>query len=156
MFVLPDDRNRYYADPFLFTHNGRQWLFVEEYDYQTGKGIIFWAAVDGNKIDLPTPALVRPYHLSYPFVFSHQGEIYMVPETGANRCVELCRARTFSFDWVLDEVLLDKVELYDGTPVWYKDHWWMFGVIAHEGGSAEDELAIFYSRSLEGPGLRIN
>ena len=151
MFVLPDDRKRYYSDPFLFTHDGRQWLFVEEYDYQTGKGIISYAAIDGNKIDLPAPALVRPYHLSYPFVFGHRGEIYMVPETGANRCVELYRARTFPFDWVLDEVLLDKVELYDGTLVWYRDNWWMFGAVAHEGGSAEDELAIFYSPSLKGP-----
>ena len=151
MFVLPDDRERYYSDPFLFTDNGRKWLFVEEYDYQTKKGIVSCAAVDGDKIDLPTPALVRPYHLSYPFVFSHQGEIYMVPETGANRCVELYRARTFPFDWVLAEVLLDKVELYDATLVWYKDNWWMFCAVAHEGGSAQDELAIFYSRSLEGP-----
>ncbi len=79
---MPDDRKRYYADPFLFTHNGRKWLFVEEYDYQTENGIISCAAVDGNKSIYLPRALVRPYHLSYPFVFGHQGEIYMVPGDG--------------------------------------------------------------------------
>jgi hypothetical protein len=153
MFLLPDDGKRYYADPFLIAHNGRRWLFVEEYDYRAGKGIISCAAVCENKMDLPSPALVCTYHLSYPFVFRHQEEIYMVPETGANRCVELYRARVFPFDWVLAKVLLDKVDVYDATLLWYKDNWWMFCAVAHEGGSAQDELAIFYSRSLEGPWL---
>ena len=150
--MLPDNGKQFYADPFLFTNNGQKWLFVEEYDYQVGKGVISCSPItNGNKIHPPKQVLVRPYHLSYPFVFRYQDEIYMIPETGGNRTVELFRARSFPFDWALSQVLLDNVELYDATLLWHQGNWWIFGAIAHEGGSDQDELAIFYSQSLEGP-----
>jgi hypothetical protein len=150
-YVLPDDGKRYYADPFLFSNNGQNWLFVEEYDYGTGKGCVSCAEIVGPKIKPPTQVLVRPYHLSYPFVFRHQGGIYMIPESGANRTVELYRARAFPFEWELVKVLLRDVELYEATLFWYEERWWMFCAMAHQGGSTQDELAIFYSESLEGP-----
>ena len=104
--ILPDDGKRFYADPFLFVHNGQEWLFVEEYDYRTKKGIISCSPIlkGSKKIDVPTPVLARPYHLSYPFVFRHRGEIYLIPETGSNSSVELYQARSFPLDWTLAKI----------------------------------------------------
>ncbi|MDQ1408801.1 MAG: hypothetical protein QOJ41_536, partial [Acidobacteriaceae bacterium] len=105
--TVPDDRRRCYADPFVFSNEGQKWLFVEELDYQTRKGIISCMPVTtGQEPTTPQPILVRPYHLSYPFVFRHDEAIYMLPETGGNRTVELYRARSFPFDWVLHRVLI--------------------------------------------------
>ena len=153
LFILRDDGKRYYADPFLFAHNGQEWIFVEEYDYCTRKGIISCSPIlkGSKKIDVPTPVLARPYHLSYPFVFRHRGEIYLIPETGSNSSVELYHARSFPLDWTLTKILLNDVKMYEVTLLWHQDTWWMFAAVAHEGGSAQDELAIFYSQSLEGP-----
>jgi hypothetical protein len=38
-------------------------------------------------------AVERDHHLSYPFVFSHDGAVYMIPETSAANRVELLRDR---------------------------------------------------------------
>jgi hypothetical protein len=147
-----DDRERFYADPFPFNDHGKEWLFVEEFDYRTQKGIISCMSVsDPGKLTVPEPALARPYHLSHPFLFRRNDAIYLIPETGSNRTVELYRARSFPFDWGLDRVLMKDVELYDSTLLWHAEKWWIFGSIVHHGGSHHDELAIFYSEQLEGP-----
>ena len=74
----------------------------------------------------------------------------MLPETGEKHRVELYRARSFPFDWVLYKVLLEDVELYDPTLLYYRNTWWIFGAIRCENGSDQDELAIFYSDRLDG------
>lgn len=150
--TVPDDRRRYYADPFVFSNEGQKWLFVEEFNYQTGKGIISCMPVKtGHKPTTPQPILERPYHLSYPFVFRHDEAIYMLPETGGNHTVELYRARSFPFDWVLHRVLIQDADVYDATLLRHQERWWIFAAIAHRDGSSHDELGIFYSEHLEGP-----
>ena len=150
--AVSDDRRRYYADPFVFSYEGQKWLFVEEFDYQAGKGIISCMPVTaGHEPTGPQPILVRPYHLSYPFVFRHDEAIYMLPETGGNRTVELYRARSFPFDWALHQVLIQGINVYDATLLRHEERWWMFAAIAHRDGSTQDELGIFYSEHLEGP-----
>jgi len=153
LVILPDDRKRFYADPFLFRERGKDWLFVEEFDYRTRKGVISCAQVTGSVTTSLTPVLVRPYHLSYPFVFRSENTVYLLPETGGNRTVELYQARSFPFEWVLWRVLLQDIALYDATLLRYQDRWWIFGAVADNGGSTYDELAIFYSHRLEGPWL---
>jgi hypothetical protein len=149
---VPDDDKRYYADPFLFTDAGRTWLFFEELRYQTGKGIISCAQLKNDEqIGASHPVLERPYHLSYPFIFRHRGEIYMIPETGDNNTVELYRAESFPFVWVLHQIMLENVALYDATLLQYQNRFWLFAAISRYGNAPQDELAIFYSERLEGP-----
>ncbi len=105
----------------------------------------------GHKPTTPQPILERPYHLSYPFVFRHDEAIYMLPETGGNHTVELYRARSFPFDWVLHRVLIQDADVYDATLLRHQERWWIFASIAHRDGSSHDELGIFYSEHLEGP-----
>jgi len=146
-----DDGQRFYADPFLVSSEGRQWLFVEEFDYRAGKGVISCSEVSGRSVGFFQKVLERPYHLSYPVVFQHETNVYMMPETGGNRSLELYRAISFPTEWALTKVLLSDIEVYDATFLRYQERWWIFAAIAHRGGSAQDELAIFYSDRLEGP-----
>src|SRR5262249_43618334 len=53
--------------------------------------------------------------------------------------------------WELSQILLEGIDLYDPTLLQHKGIWWLFAALAHEGGSAQDELVIFYSERLEGP-----
>src|SRR5262249_10640293 len=57
-----------------------------------------------------------PYHLSYPHVFEHVGEVFMIPESGANRTCELWRATSFPAKWTLEKVLFPAA-LLDTTPL---------------------------------------
>ena len=152
LVVLPDDGRRFYADPFLFTDGGQRWLFFEELEFRTGKGIISCTQIrDGRHTGVPRPVLERPYHLSYPLVFRHGHDIFMLPETGSNGKVELYRAKSFPFTWMLHRILLDNIALYDATLLEYQNRWWLFGAVSQYGSLPQDELAIFYSDTLEGP-----
>ena len=150
--TLPDDSQRYYADPFLFQHQGQMHLFVEEFPYATGKGIISAAiiAADG-RIGTPKIVLERPYHLSYPQVFEQDGTIYMIPETGGNRTIELFRAVDFPNQWVLEAVLVDNVLAGDATYLLHEGRHWLFASITEEGGSTWDQLGLFHAPTLHGP-----
>jgi hypothetical protein len=94
----------------------------------------------------------RPFHLSYPFLFEHAGQIYMVPETGANRTVELWECVRFPDQWRLRSVLLEDVEAVDATLKFdaRQGLWWMFVSVAEPGGCTYDTLSIYYSNDLFG------
>jgi hypothetical protein len=149
--VVQDDGDRFYADPFLHRANGRTFLFVEEYPYADRRGVISAAEVRGDRLlTAPVPVLKRPYHLSYPFVFEHEDELYMIPETGENRSIELYRAIEFPWKWELSSVLMEGAVFSDATVLFHDGLWWLFVTADWFGTSTQDELSIFYSDALQG------
>jgi hypothetical protein len=95
--------------------------------------------------------LRRPYHLSYPFLFEENGEIYMIPETKGNRTVELYRATNFPTQWTLETILLSDIYAVDATIQKIGVKYWMFVGISNGRYSNCDELGIFFSDALKGP-----
>lgn len=148
--VPPADR--FWADPFPALHEGRYWVFFEELVYREGKGHI--AAVEMTRdgpAGAPVRVLERPYHLSYPFVFEWDGAWWMIPETQANRTVELYRCASFPGRWELHSVLLADVSAVDATLHSDGDRWWMFVNVAEEHASTWDELHLYHAPSPLGP-----
>lgn len=145
---------RFYADPMIIRHNSLTALFFEDYDYATARGCISHVVLhpDGTHSS-PAPVLKRPYHLSYPFVFSHDGTVLMIPETSGNQTVELYEAEVFPARWRLRCVLMQDIIAADVTL--YRDLktglWWMFATVSEPGGSSWDTLSLFYSDRIEGP-----
>lgn len=139
-------RGASWSNPFLLKKQDKTYLFFEESTRKTKLGHISYATIDdeGN-IGEPQVALERPYHLSYPFVFEHRGEFYMIPETAQNRAIEAYRCMRFPNQWEFHKTLMPDVEAVDTTIVEYSMRWWMFVNIAPEGGSTWDELHLFYS-----------
>jgi hypothetical protein len=145
-------KQRFYADPFLYAWSGKTFLFVEDYSDTTKKAVISAAEVVGDRLaGAPVPILERPYHLSYPLVFSEAEEIFMLPETVANSSLELYRAVAFPWTWQLESVLIEGMALADATPVFHQDRWWLFASMAQHGTTDQDELFIFCSDRLAGP-----
>jgi hypothetical protein len=144
-------RGRDWADPFPMRVNGRSWLFFEEIPWRGGRGHISVAELDeeGDMHDQRI-VLATPHHLSYPFVFRHDDDIYLVPESRASSATTLYRAREFPDEWEPLCVLADEA-LYDPTPFYHDGTWWLFGTIAHLGESQDDELHLFYADRLAGP-----
>ena len=149
---LPDDRRRYFADPFVFEDDGVTYVFCEEYPYATGKGVVSVFALDDDGAPGPVRrVLEQPYHLSYPFVFRHDGAIWMMPESGQNRTLELYRADPFPFRWTLDRVLLSGVEVADATPFVWGGEWWLSATCGDTEGSSWDRLAFYRGAGPLGP-----
>jgi hypothetical protein len=95
--------------------------------------------------------LEQPYHMSYPFGFAENGAIWMIPETSANRTIELYRAERFADVWVRHAVLVDGVVAADATIVTHAGRRWLFASLAEAGGSSWDSLGLFHAPSLLGP-----
>jgi hypothetical protein len=141
----------YFADPFVFARDGRYYLFVEEFLNASNKGVISLITIgDDGKLGPSQVVLERPYHLSYPFVFERGGEIYMIPETGAARRVELYRAERFPDKWSLHSVLIDNIAAYDVTLCEHGDRLWLFMATGQWQSSSWDTLEIFHASKLEG------
>jgi hypothetical protein len=150
--VLPDDGKRYYADPFPFRHGGTDCIFVEELPFGTGRGHISVATIEDGRIGTPRPVLEEPYHLSYPFVFEHGGEVWMIPETGEARGVYLYRAERYPDKWKREGCLVE-IDGYDSTLFQHNGRFWLFICERVWNSSSWDTLSLFYADSLTGPWL---
>lgn len=144
---------RTYADPFLFEHDGRHHLFCEEIPHDGPRGVISHTELnlDGAPADPPTRVLQAPYHLSYPFVFAHEDEVFMIPETSAARRVELYRAVAFPHEWAREAVLLEDIDAADATILLHDGRLWLFAAVAAANASSLEELHLFWAETLRGP-----
>lgn len=149
---LPWDPGRYLADPFVVEHEGRTVILCEELPFATGRGVISAVTLDAEgRPGPPRVVLERPYHLSYPFVFRHGGAIWMIPESSANRTVELYRASRFPDAWELEAVLIRDVCAGDATVELIDGTWWLFCTTTGPHGSSWDALSLFSAPDLRGP-----
>ena len=150
--VLPDDGARFYADPFVLDHGGRHYVFVEEFPYATGRGVISVAELaDDGRLGVPAVIIEEPHHLSYPQVFRHAGEIFMIPESSGAREVVLYRADRFPHHWVRDAVLMADIDFNDATLLEKDGRFWLIGTERFGPGSASDTMAVYSAPSLRGP-----
>ena len=145
-------KDSFYADPFLFEKGGKTFLFFEDFRFAEGRAVISCCELDGKGIPGKSFEVLRcPHHLSYPFVFEHEGEVYMVPETKENRKVELYRATNFPTAWISEAVLLDNIYAVDATIEQIDGKFWMFAGVSNGLYSNSDELSLFYADALKGP-----
>jgi len=147
---LTPPRDRFWADPHILEKDGRCHVFFEEYVRSRRKAHISVVSFDEDlKPQLPPRvALEQPYHLAYPFVFEYEGDIYMVPDSRANRSVELYRCVAFPDKWELHKTLLEDVDAVDATLLQHAGKWWMFVSISEQPiGRNWDELFLFYADS---------
>ncbi|MEW6257637.1 MAG: hypothetical protein AB1592_16915 [Pseudomonadota bacterium] len=141
-------KGHFYADPMLFAHEGRTYLFLEDYDYAASRGdLVVMDVTDG----VPAQAelcLSTGSHLSYPQVFAHEGAIYMIPESMAAGEVALYRATDFPRSWVKDKVLFEG-PIVD-TTLWMKNGVWYFFATFIVPGTEAISLHLFTAESLTG------
>jgi hypothetical protein len=148
--VIENPAGAYYGDPFPFEHEGRRHLFFEDYRRSSRRGHISVVEVTGDgAISAPQVAVKRDHHLSYPFVFPHEGAVYMIPETSAANRVELLRATGFPLGWELDAVLLDGLRAADTTLLVLDGTFWLFtSIVGRLGGGGQ--LHLYWSHDLHG------
>ena len=147
-YLLPP-KERFWADPFPIRVDNKYYLFFEEYVYKRHKGHIAFLELSKSGVSEPVVALDCDYHLSYPFVFKWEGRFMMIPETAANKRIELYSASRFPDQWKLDAVLMDDVPAKDTTLFQVDNLWWMFVAISEIPFA--DELHLFYADSPYGP-----
>lgn len=114
--VIKNSFRYWRADPFLFEHNGETYLFAELFDRIQGKGVIGVAKIKNGKCGKFRACLDLPYHLSYPCVFTYNGDIYMVPECARSGKITVFISKKFPYEWKEHNVLFEG-EGVDTTPL---------------------------------------
>lgn len=95
------------ADPFLFVHDDKLFLFYESKRMCTPGVIKMTYTTDLKQWSNPVTVLKEGFHLSYPFVFCDAGSVYMIPETGADGSIRIYKATdTGLTHWELKKKLL--------------------------------------------------
>ncbi|WP_127090077.1 hypothetical protein [Aquabacter cavernae] len=145
-FAAP--KGHFYADPMLFVHEGRTYLFLEDYDYAADRGDIAVMDITDGVPQTADICLATGSHLSYPLVFAHDGALYMIPESMAAGEVALYRAELFPHRWVKEKVLF-RGPVVDTTP-YLKDGVWYFFATFLAPGTKATSLHLFTADSLTG------
>ena len=140
----------FWADPHIIYKDNKYYVFIEEFMYKTKKGHISYLVIDNNgKYTSPQKILEKSYHLSHPYVFFHENDLYMIPDTSINKTVELYRCVKFPDKWEFVNNIMENVYAVDTTLFKKDGKWWLFTNIKEsEGYSNWDELFLFYSSEL--------
>lgn len=149
--VIAHPKRGWYADPFLLERDGDLYCFFEDLPHRSTKAGIGVAKVTGDRFEILGQAVQTDYHLSYPFVFQHEGEVFMLPETLGARRVEIWKATDFPRHWELYATALEGQQLADPVLVEIGSQWWLFANPCNDSiGDFSSELWLF---RVDGPGL---
>ncbi len=102
----------YIADPFYIKEGDVYYLFVE----QKGEGnanIALLTSTDGENYRYKGIVLDEDFHLSYPQIFKHEEEFYMLPEASGSNQLLLYKAENFPYDWRISDTLIKNIVLKD-------------------------------------------
>jgi hypothetical protein len=142
--MVNDIKADFVADPFLIKKDNIWYMFFEVLNRETAQGDIGLAkSCDGKRWNYERIILDEPFHLSFPLVFKHDNEYYMVPESRAAYEVRMYKAERFPDRWKFCKKLMTG-NFSDPTLFLYNNIWWMFT------SDRNDYLRLFYSDSLMG------
>ena len=138
------------ADPFLFVHGDRLFLFYETDGYKLGRGVIkMVSTTDLHKWTTPRIVLQESFHLSYPFMFENDGVVYMMPESGASGQIRLYRAADSSLTRFELEKSIMEGRYLDSVLLQRNGKYFLF--TSDEPEYRQYILHLYCSDSLEGP-----
>lgn len=145
-----------WADPFVVKQDDRYVIFFEELhrsDRSKRSDRLAKAHIsclefnsEGKLLsEKPLKVLQEPFHLSYPFIFEHEGSRWMLPEAAESKEVWLYHCEQFPQQWKKHTMLL-KEALYDPTLIFHEGLWYLFGTQKpFAGNSPHQYLYIYYS-----------
>jgi hypothetical protein len=157
---IDNPRGGYYADPFIHDTEHGRYCFVEEFRHAKNKGEIAVLRLgnghadssegssegsenDGEPVRVGT-ALEESFHLSFPYLFEYEGELFMCPESHGSGQIRIYRCHGFPLQWGLHSVAMDAVAAVDTMIFPAHGVWWLMSSF-HPLGDTETypELHLF-------------
>lgn len=146
--IIQNPTGRFLADPFVVSHHGRNFCFVEDFDLRKNRGAISVVSLDEGGSSIPTPVIQEDFHLSFPFVFEFNGGYFMVPETWQANEIRLYECIRFPYQWKFKSVLISDISAADSIIFEREDRWWLLTNTNSIGqGEHNSELSVFYADS---------
>lgn len=141
-----------FADSFYAKQDERHYIFFEEVDDQHPVGFLSVMEIfkDGS-YSPPQTILKLDYHLSYPCIFQVENDWYMIPETQANKTIELWKCTDFPQVWEKHSNIIEGIEAVDTTPLYHDGMWYLFTSTRRDCKKFGDRLDIFYTEDILNP-----
>ena len=133
--MIPNLRQGFSADPFLFEYKGTLYLFAEIMNNKKGVGEIGYCKWDGKRFSRWKIIISEAHHLSYPLVFQENGDIYIMPEAKSSHSLYLYKAKSFPDEWERLEPIVTGCNLCDTTLFDYQGEKLAFTTVYDEQGS---------------------
>ena len=86
------------ADPFIIERCGKTYIFAELYGIVKGRGVIGYYELTPEESKWK-PVIIEPWHLSYPYIYCENNDIYMIPEANESKTLYCYRAIKFPDQW---------------------------------------------------------
>lgn len=143
-----NNHKKFLADPFIFKKNDKKFIFAEEFCFKNNKGHI--VCIDTEIKNTKKIILEEDFHLSFPFIFSYQNEIFMCPETSSIKEIRLYIATDFPYKWNYHSTLINNINSVDNIIFSKNNIWWLLANLSNDKGhDFNHDLSIFYS--MDGP-----
>lgn len=112
----------WFADPVPCKVGNQCYIFMEVYDRFRKKGYIGVSSIDNKKgtISNPKKIIEETCHMSFPYVFRYQNNLYMIPETHEMKQIRIYKMGRDIYEWNLYHAYDTKEELSD-TIVLFKN-----------------------------------
>lgn len=152
LFEIHSPRKFTFADCFYAQENGRHFIFFEEVDNVHPVGFLSVLEVfkDGTYAE-PQSFLKLDYHLSYPCIFKAGNDWFMIPESSANKTVELWKCAEFPLKWEKHLNILEGIEAVDSTPFYHEGIWYLFTSTRRNCKKFGDRLDLFFTEDILNP-----
>ncbi len=139
----------FWADPFVWVRDGRHYIFFEDFPFSTWRGRISVIEVDesGRPLGEAVPVIEEDHHLSYPFLFEYDGELYMIPEKAEVKRVDLYRCVEFPLRWERVKTLIDGIKIADPTLIEHEGRWWLLCAAKQGRVRINESLFAYYADS---------
>lgn len=111
--IIPNGTNYWVADPFPFERNGILYIFGEVFEYGKLKGSIGYTKLEHGEFSPWKIVISEDYHLSFPYIFESSGELFICPESHANKTLDLYKCISFPDYWVKDKTLANNIDIVD-------------------------------------------
>ena len=132
------------ADPFVIEKDSTLYMFYEEMSGKrnsTHGNICVLESRNGISWQRLGYALEAKFHLSWPYVFMHNNEYYMLPEKGATHELALYKATDFPMKWIKEKVLFSNIS-YTDPIIYFEDS------ISYLFIEINKQLCLYYSNDL--------
>jgi hypothetical protein len=152
---FPKKRNDgFFADPFVAEIDGGKYIFAENYSYEREKGVISYIKYpDDFKNGEFQHAYEEDTHMSYPYMFKYNDNLYCIPETHEDENVNLYRVKTPE-DWVKETKLIQDIKAIEPTIIRHNRKLWLFftkeGYLRDKENYKSEKLYIYHSPKLFG------
>ncbi len=138
-------RTSFNADPFGFKIDNKEYIIFEEYSQILKRGRIAIAEIFNEKLINKKIILDNKKHLSYPFVFIENDDIFVICEAYKTKKLSLYKIDKINLSLQKMREIFSNQEAIDPTIIKYKEKYWLF---YSKKEKADEDLYLAYANSL--------